>query len=153
LVPNGRPTFIYNFLGLERYTIASSEPLPRGACSIGFDFAYDGGGMGKGGAGTLSVNGQNVGEGRIERTVPIIFSTDDTFDVGEDWGTPVSPTYEAQFKFTGILKRVTVEAKGAKLRAPLVGAPNFRRPSKTRSSQARHRPSCPVEAWALEAYA
>lgn len=112
LVLNGRPTFIYNFLGLERYTITSSQPLPRGACTIGFDFAYDGGGMGRGGTGTLSVNGQNMGEGRIERTVPIIFSTDDTFDVGEDWGTPVSPTYEPPFKFTGILKRVTVEAKG-----------------------------------------
>jgi arylsulfatase len=62
LVLNGRPTFIYNFLGLERYTIASSEPLPTGACSIRFDFAYDGGGMGKGGTGTLSVNGENVGE-------------------------------------------------------------------------------------------
>jgi arylsulfatase len=46
------------------------------------------------------------------RTVPIIFSTDDTFDVGEDWGTPVSPTYEPPFTFTGILKKVTVEAKG-----------------------------------------
>jgi len=112
LVLHGRPTFIYNFLGLERYTIASSEPLPTGACIIGFDFAYDGGGMGKGGTGTLSVNGHKVGEGRIEKTVPIIFSTDDTFDVGEDWGTPVSPTYEPPFKFTGILKRVTVEAKG-----------------------------------------
>jgi hypothetical protein len=43
----------------------------------------------------------------------IIFSTDDTFDVGEDWGTPVSPTYEPPFTFTGILKRVTGEAKGS----------------------------------------
>ena len=111
LVQDGTPTFIYNFLGMERYTITASEPLPTGALSIGFDFAYDGGGMGKGGTGTLSVNGQLVGEGRIEKTVPIIFSTDDTFDVGEDWGTPVSPTYEPPFAFTGILKRVTVETK------------------------------------------
>jgi hypothetical protein len=43
----------------------------------------------------------------------IIFTTDDTFDVGEDWGTPVSPTYEPPFTFTGILKSVTVEAKGS----------------------------------------
>jgi hypothetical protein len=68
--------------------------------------------MGKGGTGTLSVNDTKVAEGRIERTVPIIFSTDDTFDVGEDWGTPVSPTYEPPFRFTGTLKKVTVEAKG-----------------------------------------
>ena len=64
--------------------IASSESLPRGASTIRFDFAYDGGGMGKGGTGTLSINGRKVGEGRIEKTVPVVFSTDDTFDVGED---------------------------------------------------------------------
>jgi hypothetical protein len=63
---NGRPTFIYNFLGLVRYTIESSEPLPMGACAIGFEFAYDGGRVVKGGTGTLSVNGQNVGEGSAE---------------------------------------------------------------------------------------
>ena len=76
-----------------------------------FDFAYDGGGAGKGGTGTLSVNGKKVGEGRIEKTVPVQFSTDDTFDVGEDWGTPVSPTYKPPLKFTGTLKQVTVEVK------------------------------------------
>ena len=111
VVQDGKPTFHYNFLGLERYTIASSEPLPKGKCTVRFDFAYDGGGMGKGGTGTLSVNGKKVGEGRIEKTVPVIFSTDDTFDVGEDWGTPVSPTYKPPFKFTGALKKVTVEVK------------------------------------------
>ena len=104
---------------------ASSEPLPKGKCTIRFDFAYDGGGMGKGGTGTLSVNGKKVGEGRIEKTVPIIFSTDDTFDVGEDWGTPVSPTYELPFKFTGILKRVTVEAEDLAF-SPLSRRTNFR---------------------------
>ena len=96
---------------MERFGITSSEPLPRGKCTIRFDFAYDGGGMGKGGTGTLSVNGKKVGEGRIARTVPVIFSTDDTFDVGEDWGTPMSPTYKPPFKFTGTLKKVTVEVK------------------------------------------
>ena len=111
LVQKGKPTFHYNFLGLERYTITSSEPLPKGKCTIRFDFAYDGGGKGKGGTGTLSVNGKKVGEGRIAKTVPIYFSTDDTFDVGEDWGTPVSPTYKPPFKFTGTLKKVTVEVR------------------------------------------
>ena len=79
-------------------------------CTIAFDFAYDGG-PGKGGTGTLTVNGSPVGEGRIEQTVPVYFSTDDTFDIGEDWGTPMSPTYEPPFNFTGILKKVTVQAK------------------------------------------
>jgi hypothetical protein len=60
---------------------------------------------------TLSVNGKKAAEGRIEKTVPVYFSTDDTFDVGEDWGTPVSPAYQPPFRFTGTLKRVTVQAR------------------------------------------
>ena len=111
LVLEGKPTFQYNFLGLERYAITSSTTLPKGACTIRFDFAYDGGGTGRGGTGTLSVNGKKVAEGRIEKTVPVYFSTDDTFDVGEDWGTPVSATYQPPFTFTGILKKVTVQAQ------------------------------------------
>jgi arylsulfatase len=52
-----------------------------------------------------------VAEGRIDKTVPVVFSTDDTFDVGADWGTPVSPTYQTPSQFTGTLKQVTIEAK------------------------------------------
>ena len=111
VVQQGKPTFHYNFLGLERTTITSPEPLPKGKSTVRFDFAYDGVGMGKGGKGTLSINGRKAAEGRIKRTVPVVFSTDDTFDVGEDWGTPVSPTYKLPFKFTGALKQVTVEVK------------------------------------------
>ena len=107
----GKPTFDYNWLGRERYTIASSEKLPAGKCTIRFDFAYDGGGPGKGGTGTLSVNDKQLAEGRIDKTVPVVFSTDDTFDVAADWGTPVSPTYKPPFRFTGDLRKVTVEAK------------------------------------------
>ena len=88
-----------------------AEPLPQGECTIVFDFAYDGGGPGKGGTGTLSVNGETVAEGRIDKTVPVYFSTDDTFDVGEDWGTPMSDAYEPPFAFTGKIKKVTVQAK------------------------------------------
>jgi len=111
MVQNGRPTFIYSYIGLERYTITSSAPLPKGKSTVRFDFAYDGGGMGKGGKGTLSINGKKVGEARFPKTVPLYFSTDDTFDVGEDWGTPVSPTYKPPFTFTGTLKKVTVEVE------------------------------------------
>jgi arylsulfatase len=115
LVQKGKPAFHYSWIGLENYTITSSEPLPKGKCTVRFDFAYDGGGedkgKGKGGMGTLLVNGKKVAEGRIVKTVPVVFSTDDTFDVGEDWGTPVSPTYQPPFKFTGTLKNVTVETK------------------------------------------
>jgi ubiquitin len=101
----------YNRLGRERYTIRSPDPLPTGKCTIRLDFAYDGGGPGKGGTATLTVNGRNVAEGRIDKTVPVYFSTDDTFDVGEDWGTPMAPTYDPPFTFTGDLKKVTVQAK------------------------------------------
>ena len=108
---NARPTFHYNWLGRERYRITSTEPLPTGLCTIRFDFAYDGGGAGKGGAGTQSINDKQVAGDRIDKTVPVAFSTDDTFDVGADWGTPVSPTYQPPFEFTGALKQLTLEAK------------------------------------------
>ena len=111
LVLDGKPTFIYSFLGLEHYTIAADEPLPTGECAIRFDFAYDGGGLGKGGTGTLSVNNRTVADGRIDKTVPFHFSTDDTFDVGEDWGTPVAATYQPPFRFTGTLHKVTVQTE------------------------------------------
>jgi arylsulfatase len=111
MVKEGRPTFLYSYIGLEYYTITATEPLPQGKCTVQFDFAYDGGGKGKGGTGTLSVNGKKVGQGQLEKTVPAYFSTDDTFDVGEDWGTPVAPTYQVPFKFTGTLKKVTIEVK------------------------------------------
>ena len=75
LVLDRKPTFIYSWLGLENFTIASSDPLPRGSCTIRFDFAYDGVGPGKGGTGTLSVNEKTVAEGRLEKTVPILCST------------------------------------------------------------------------------
>ena len=111
LVQNGKPTFHYNWLDQERYTVTSSQQFPKGNSTVRFDFAYDGGGRGKGGMGTLLVNGKKVGEGRIAKTMPVQFSTDDTFDVGEDWGTPVSPTYKPPFKFTGTLRKVTVEVE------------------------------------------
>ncbi|MFI6826472.1 arylsulfatase [Kribbella sp. NPDC050241] len=110
-VLEGTPTFQYNWLGKEHYTITSTEALPKGPSTIRFDFAYDGGGPGKGGTGTLRLDGQAVGNGRIDKTVPVYFSTDDTFDVGEDWGTPISPAYKPPFRFTGTLKTVTIEAQ------------------------------------------
>src|SRR3984893_9838811 len=72
---------------------------------------------GKGGMATLSVNDKKMAEGRVANTVPYIFSWGDTFDVGEDWGTPVSPTYKPPFKFTGGIKLVTIEAKEGNLSA------------------------------------
>ena len=112
-VKNGVPAYDYNFLGLQRFSIASAKKLAPGKHTLVFDFAYDGGGPAKGGKGTLTVDGQKVGEGRIERTQPGIFSADETADVGIDLGTPVVETIgsEAKSRFTGHIPRLTVEVK------------------------------------------
>jgi arylsulfatase len=112
-VKDGVPAYGYNFLGLERFTVAADRPLEPGTSTIRFDFAYDGGGPGKGGTGTLYVNGEKVGEGRIERTQPTIFSADETADVGIDLATPVVESIgaEAKSRFTGRIPKVTVEVK------------------------------------------
>jgi arylsulfatase len=112
-VKNGVPAYDYNFLGLRHNTVAANAPLAAGKATIRFDFAYDGGGPGKGGVGTLYVNGQKVGEGRIDQTQAAIFSADETADVGEDLGTPVVEAIgaEAQSKFTGRIPKVTIEVR------------------------------------------
>jgi arylsulfatase len=112
-VKDGVPAYDYNFLGLQRTIIASTEPLAPGKATIRFEFAYDGGGMGKGGVGTLFVNGRKVAEGRIERTQPVIFSADETADVGVDLATPVVEAIgsEARSRFTGRIREVRVQVK------------------------------------------
>jgi arylsulfatase len=110
---DGVPAYDYNFLGLERTTIAAEKPLPAGKVTVRFEFAYDGGGLGKGGTGTLYVDDEKVAEGRIERTQPMIFSADETADVGIDLATPVIETIgsEARSRFTGGIPKVTIEVK------------------------------------------
>ena len=113
-VKDGKPGYDYNFLGLKRYSIASPKPLSAGKNSLKLDFAYDGGGLGKGGTVTLFVNGQQVAQGRVDRTEPIIFSADETADVGIDLGTPVVEAIgaEAKSRFTGRIPKLTVEIRG-----------------------------------------
>jgi arylsulfatase len=110
---DGVPAYDYNFLGLKSTTIAGTQPLKPGKHTVVFDFAYDGGGPGKGGKGTLFVNDAKVAEGRIEHTQAGIFSADETTDVGIDLGTPVVESIgcEAQSRFTGRIPKVTVEVK------------------------------------------
>ena len=89
----GKPTYCYNLLGLQRFKVEGDSPIPAGEHQIRMEFAYDGGGLAKGGTVTLYVDGNKVGEGRVEGTVPMIFSADETTDVGSDTATPVSDDY------------------------------------------------------------
>ncbi len=113
-VKDGKPTYTYNWLGLQRYTVAAKDPLPAGKATIRFDFAYDGGGVGKGGTGTLFVNGKKVATGRIEQTQCCAFSADEGADVGADEGTPVTEAYKVPFTFTGKIDKVTIELEEMK---------------------------------------
>jgi arylsulfatase len=112
-VKDGVPAYHYNFLGLQRFTIAAKEKLKPGKATLRFDFAYDGGGPAKGGMGTLFVNDQKVAEGRIEHTQPGMFSADETADVGIDLGTPVVEAIgsERKSRFTGRIPKVTIQVK------------------------------------------
>jgi arylsulfatase len=108
LFRGGKPVFHYNHLNVAHYEIAADKALDPGQHTIVLDFGYDGGGIGKGGTATITVDGEQVATGRIERTVPVRFSFDETFDVGEDTGTPVSEDYDVPFRFTGGIEKVTV---------------------------------------------
>ncbi len=107
-VQDGKLVYEYNWFDDERTLITSSEPLPVGESRVRFEFAYDGGEPGSGGTGTLFVNDQQVGEGRIDKTVPARFGID-TFGVGMDTGSPVSNTYRPPFAFTGEIEKVQIE--------------------------------------------
>ena len=108
---DGKPTYTYNWLGLKSYTVAAAQALPAGKATVRFEFTYDGGGAGKGGTGTLYVNGKNVATGRIDQTQCCVFSADEGADVGADEGTPVTEAYQVPFKFTGKIDKVTIELK------------------------------------------
>jgi arylsulfatase len=112
-VKDGKPAYGYNFLGLQRSFVAATQPLAPGKATIRFDFAYDGGGMAKGGTGTLFVNGKQVAQGRIEHTQPMMFSADETADVGIDLGTPVVEAIgsNARSRFNGRIPKVTIEVR------------------------------------------
>jgi arylsulfatase len=89
----GKAKFAYNFFGLQTFTIEASLPIPTGKHQVRMEFAYDGGGLAKGGNVSLYYDGKKVGEGRVERTHPMMFSADETTDVGRDTATPVSSDY------------------------------------------------------------
>jgi arylsulfatase len=106
----GRPTYCYNFFGLERYKIESDEPLPPGEHQVRMEFGYDGGGLARGGIVHLYLDGRQVAQGRVERTEPMVFSADETTDVGSDGATPVADDYgPGGDAFTGKINWVEID--------------------------------------------
>ena len=106
---DGKPTYTYNYMAISQYKLAASEALPAGRATIRYEFVYDGGGMGKGGGGTLYVNGKSVATTRIEHTQCCVYSADEGVDVGEDAETNVTNDYkEGDNQFTGKIDKVTV---------------------------------------------
>ncbi len=117
LVKDGKPMFMYRGTNQPQWlvTIQSPQKLSVGHHVIMLDFVYDGGGLGKGANMILTVDGKQVAQKRIERTIGLRFSLDETYDVGEDTGTPVEfDVYDVPFKFNGHLNELTVDLKGSK---------------------------------------
>ena len=107
---DGRPAYCYNLFGLQRFKAVGDRPVPPGSHQVRMEFTYDGGGLGKGGDVTLFVDGQPVGQGRVDATVPMQFSGDETTDVGSDSATPVSDDYTPQNSaFSGRVKWVQID--------------------------------------------
>ncbi len=114
-VLDGRPVFHYNLCGVKRFTVAGKEKLPPGKHVVTLDFNYDGGGVGKGGTATLTVDGKKVATEKLPETIAYRMSLDETLDIGEDTGTPVSEDYKVPFRFTGKIEKVTINVTEQKL--------------------------------------
>lgn len=111
---SGRPVYCYNLFGLQRFKVEGEQPIPPGEHQVRMEFAYDGGGLGKGGDVTLYIDGTQVGQGRVEATQPMLFSFDETTDVGNDGATPVSDDYGPKDSaFTGRVKWIQIDVDEA----------------------------------------
>ncbi len=109
-VDEGRPAYCYTFFGLQRFKVYGNQPIPSGEHQVRMEFHYDGGGLGKGGDVTLYLDGEEAGKGRVDATVPMAFSADETCDVGSDTATPVSDDYGAlDSHFTGRVAWVQID--------------------------------------------
>jgi arylsulfatase len=110
---DGVPTHCYNLLGLARSKAIGDAPLEPGAHQVRLEFRYDGGGLGKGGDAVLYVDGTEVGSARQEASIPMLFSADETLDLGSDTGTSVSDDYTPETsRFTGTINWVQLDQGG-----------------------------------------
>jgi arylsulfatase len=106
----GKPVYCYNLLALQRFKVEGDTAIPPGEHQVRMEFAYDGGGLAKGGTVSLYLDGKKVGEGRVGSTEPLLFSADETTDVGTDGGTPVSDDYGPKDSaFTGRVRWVQID--------------------------------------------
>ena len=112
----GKAKFVYNVLGIKSYSIEASTPIPTGKTQVRMEFAYDGGGMGKGGTVTLYCDGKEVGKGRVDQTQGFIFSADETTDIGYESGTTVSPEYTAHTAATSTARSTGCRSTWARTR-------------------------------------
>jgi arylsulfatase A-like enzyme len=107
---DGAARFVYNLLGMTEFVTEATRPIPAGEHQVRMEFAYDGGGLGKGGTVTLFYDGDKVGEGRVEATQSLVFSADETTDIGEDFGMPVSSDYTGSTsRFNGKIDLVQID--------------------------------------------
>ncbi|HZX53432.1 MAG TPA: sulfatase-like hydrolase/transferase, partial [Ilumatobacteraceae bacterium] len=106
---DGHAKFVYNVLGIQEFVIEATGPLAAGTHQVRAEFAYDGGGLAKGGDLTLYYDGKVAGTGRIDLTQPLIFSADETTDIGDDYGMPVSADYAGASKFSGRIDVVQID--------------------------------------------
>jgi arylsulfatase len=107
---DGKAKFTYNVLGIHEFPIDATEPIPQGRHQVRMEFDYDGGGLAKGGSVTLYYDGKEVGKGRVAATQPMVFSADETTDIGYESGTPVSSDYSTKTsKFTGKIHWVQLD--------------------------------------------
>jgi arylsulfatase len=112
-IHGGRPKYCYNLFGVARFHAQGESVLEPGPHQVRMEFAYDGGGLGKGGTASLYVDGDKAGEGRVENTQPVIFSADETADIGRDTGTGVSDDYTPEgSRFNGEIDWVQIDVGG-----------------------------------------
>jgi arylsulfatase len=101
----------YNAMTLHRFKVRSEQPLPTGKVTIEVEIKFDSRQRRSGGTITFRVDGEQVGQGRFEDSVPVIFTASETFDIGMDLGSPVSLDYHerAPFKFNGTIEKINIK--------------------------------------------
>ncbi len=113
-VKDGRPKYAYNLFGIQHFHVESDAQIPPGSHQVRMEFTYDGGGLGKGGDVALYLDGDKTGEGRVEATVPMIYSADETCDIGSDTASAVSDEYTPEgSRFTGTVEWVQIDIAAA----------------------------------------